>query len=127
MVVFMKIKIIDPHRDSKQIWLGEKPGEIRKVFRSVDKELCDSEYFVSGITYFEPGESSSYHNHPISEEIDFVIKGHGKVESDGELKDFKEFDYMFIPKGVYHRHINTSKETLILLWVYTPPGELPKV
>ncbi len=123
----MKVKILDLLKDSNQIWLGEEKGMIRKVFRMVDKELVGSKYFVSGITYFESGESSSLHNHPNSEEIDFIIQGEGIVESDNnEKKSFKDFDYMFIPEGVYHRHINTGRKTLILLWVYTPPGELPK-
>ncbi len=122
----MRVKILDPFKDGKQIWLGEKDGMIRKVFRTIDKELCGSEYFVSGITLFDPGESSSLHNHPVSEEIDFVIQGEGLVESDGEKKPFTTMQYMFIPKGVMHRHYNTGKETLILFWAYTPAGELPK-
>ncbi|GGM76636.1 hypothetical protein GCM10007108_13400 [Thermogymnomonas acidicola] len=122
----MEIKVIDPIKDGKKIWLGDKEGYIRKVFRAIDKDLVNSQYFVSGITYFEPGESSSMHNHPQSEEIDFVIQGEGIVYSGNEQAKFKKFDYMFIPKGVMHRHVNTGSETLILFWAYTPPGELPK-
>ena len=122
----MKVQVLDPIENGKHIWLGDESGMVRKVFRTVDKELCNSEYFVSGITYFEPGESSSLHNHPDSEEIDFIIQGEGIVESDGEKKPFKPMQYMFIPKGVMHRHYNTGKNTMILLWAYTPPGELPK-
>lgn len=122
----MEIKVIDPIKDGKKIWLGDKEGYIRKVFRAIDKDLVNSQYFVSGITYFEPGESSSMHNHPQSEEIDFVVQGEGLVYSGEEHAQFKKFDYMFIPKGVMHRHVNTGSETLILLWAYTPPGELPK-
>lgn len=122
----MKVRVLDPFEDGKQIWLGDKNGMVRKVFRTIDKDLCNSEYFVSGITYFEPGESSSLHNHPKSEEIDFIIQGSGVVESDNEKLPFKSMQYMFIPKGVMHRHYNTGRDTMILLWAYTPPGELPK-
>ena len=122
----MKILILNPYKDSEKIWLGNKPGEIRKVFRVVSPQLVNSTMFVAGITIFEPGEASSLHSHPNSEEIDFVIQGCGEVESEGERKPFKEHDFMFIPKGVEHRHINTCDKPLILLWIYSPPGELPK-
>jgi oxalate decarboxylase/phosphoglucose isomerase-like protein (cupin superfamily) len=122
----MKVRVLDPFEDGKQIWLGDEKGMVRKVFRTIDRDQCNSEYFVSGITYFEPGESSSLHNHPNSEEIDFIIQGSGVVESDNETLPFKSMQYMFIPKGVMHRHYNTGRDTMILLWTYTPPGELPK-
>ena len=111
----MKVLILNPYKDSEKIWLGTKPGEIRKVFRVVSPQLVGSTMFVAGITIFEPGEASSLHSHPNSEEIDF----------EGERKQFKEYDFMFIPKGVEHRHINTCDKPLILLWIYSPPGELP--
>ena len=54
-----KIKVLFPFKDGEEIWLGlDTPGFRRKVFRTVSKELVDSEHIVAGLTVFEPGESS---------------------------------------------------------------------
>jgi mannose-6-phosphate isomerase-like protein (cupin superfamily) len=81
---------------------------------------------MAGITIFEPGEASSYHIHPESEEINLVLAGAGVVVSEGEEAPFDQGDAMWVPKGVYHQHKNTGSEPLRLLWVYTPQAELPK-
>ena len=75
---------------------------------------------------FEPGEASALHNHPESEEIDIIIRGSGVLVDDGQEVPFKEGAWMFIPTGVFHQHRNTGTEPLWLIWIYTPPGELPK-
>ncbi|MDE1861076.1 MAG: cupin domain-containing protein [Candidatus Micrarchaeota archaeon] len=122
----MAIRVLDPIKHGKRIVLGSTPRTIRKVFRTIDKELCGSRYFTSGITFFEPGQASSMHNHPGSEEVNFIIKGSGVVEGAKERIPFREMQYVFIPKGARHRHRNTGRGTMVLLWIYTPPGRLPK-
>jgi len=123
----LKIKTIDPFRDANAFWLGlDEPGYRRKVFKVVDRELVNSEFMVAGLTIFEPGESSSLHNHPESEEINYIVRGSGKVLSDGEEEEFGPNSFIFIPKGVFHRHVNTGDEPLWLTFTYTPPGETPK-
>ena len=122
-----RIKLLSPFKNAKEIWIGlDEPGLRRKVFRLVDKELVDSDHIVAGLTIFEPGEGSSWHNHPDSEEVDVMVRGTGVFVDDGERVPFKEGDWVFIPKGVHHQHINTGDEPLWLIWMYTPPGELPK-
>jgi oxalate decarboxylase/phosphoglucose isomerase-like protein (cupin superfamily) len=122
-----QVKILSPFKDGKELWIGlDSPGFRRKVFRLVDKELVDSEHIVAGLTIFEPGESSSRHNHPGSEEVDIMVRGTGHVVVDGKTMPFEEGDWVFIPEGVYHQHVNDGKEPLWLIWMYTPPGELPK-
>ncbi len=121
-----KIKILSPFKDGKEIWIGlDTPGFRRKVFRLVDKELVHSEHIAAGLTIFEPGESSSWHNHPESEEIDIIVHGHGDLVDDGVRTPFSEGDWMFIPTGVFHRHINNGDEPMWLIWMYTPQEDLP--
>ena len=122
-----KIKVLFPFKDGKETWLGlDTPGFRRKVFTTVDKALVDSEHIVAGLTVFEPGESSAWHNHANSEEVDIIIRGSGIVVDGDELVPFKEGEWMFIPTGVFHQHRNTGTEPLWMVWLYTPPGELPK-
>ena len=79
----MKVRLISPFDDAEQIWIGlDEPGMRRKVFRFVSPDT-GSEEFMAGITIFEPGEASSYHIHPESEEINLVLSGSGIVVSEG--------------------------------------------
>ncbi len=121
------IKVIRTFAEGKQSWIGlEDPGFRRKVFRTVDGELCGSEFLVTGIAVFPQGESSSMHEHPGSEEINVVLSGSGEaVAADGNRQPFGPHDMMFVPKGLKHQHVNTGTEPLVLLWAYTPPGENP--
>jgi mannose-6-phosphate isomerase-like protein (cupin superfamily) len=122
----MKVRLISPFDDAEQIWIGlDEPGMRRKVFRFVSPQT-GSEEFMAGITIFEPGEASSYHIHPDSEEIKLVLTGSGLVVSEGEEAPFGPGQAMWVPKGVYHQHKNTGLEPLKLLWVYTPQADLPK-
>ncbi|MDA8385526.1 MAG: cupin domain-containing protein [Actinomycetota bacterium] len=119
--------VIDPFRDGRTSWLGlDEEGFRRKVFSVVGKDLLNSEFMSAGITIFEPGESSSLHNHPESEEVDFIVKGHGEVRDEfGNVTPFDEHTFMFIEKGKLHQHVNTGREPMWLIWIYGPHGQLP--
>jgi oxalate decarboxylase/phosphoglucose isomerase-like protein (cupin superfamily) len=122
----LRIQTIEPFQSSNQFWLGlDEEGFRRKVFKVIDKDLVNSEHIVAGLTIFEPGESSSYHNHPDSEELDYIVRGSGNVISDDEEENFGSNSFMFIPKGVFHRHMNTGDEPMWMVFMYTPPGQLP--
>jgi len=121
----MKATLISPFRDAEEIWIGlEDPGMRRKVFRFVSPKI-GSEKFMAGITIFEPGEASSYHVHPESEEVNLVLAGSGTMVSEGEETAFQEGDAMWMPKGIHHQHVNNGSEPLKLFWIYTPQAELP--
>ncbi len=52
-----QIKVPFPLKNEEEIWLGlDTPGFRRKVFRTVDKKLVNSEHIVAGLTVFEPGD-----------------------------------------------------------------------
>ncbi len=121
----MRARLISPERDGEQIWLGlDEEGMRRKVFRFVSPAIGSQE-FMAGVTIFEPGESSSYHVHEESEEINLVLAGSGTLVSEGEEAPFGTGDAMWMPKGVHHQHRNTGTEPLKLFWVYTPQADLP--
>ena len=121
------IHVIDPFAIERPLWLGlEDEGHRRKVFKVVDEHLHASEFLTSGLTIFEPGESSSLHDHPDSEEINFIVQGSGEVVTeDGDRTPFGPHTFMYIPKGVKHQHVNTGREPLWLVFVYGPHGQVP--
>ncbi len=122
-----EVKVLRPFKDGNELWIGlDTPGFRRKVFRLVNQESVGSKHIVAGLTIFEPGESSSVHNHPGSEEVDVMVRGTGDVVVGDKRIPFNEGDWVFIPEGVYHQHVNNGNEPLWLIWMYTPPGELPK-
>jgi quercetin dioxygenase-like cupin family protein len=121
------IRIIDPFTIDHPLWLGiDDAGFRRKVFKVVDESLVDNEFLTAGLTIFEPDERSSLHNHPDSEEVNFIVRGTGTVVTDDqEPVPFDEHSFMFILKGVKHQHINTGREPPWLVLVYGPHGLLP--
>lgn len=123
----MDIKILNPYKDSEAVWNGlDTPGLVRKNFKVITPENVGSKHIMSGLCVFAPGETSSVHNHPSSEEFNVVLSGSGEVVQDGEKRPFKKNDFIFIPEGVFHKHINNGDEPLVLLWCYSPQGQLPK-
>jgi putative monooxygenase len=121
------IHVIDPFSIDHPLWLGlDDAGFRRKVFKVVDGDRLGSTFLTGGLTIFEPGEASSLHNHPESEEINFIVRGSGQVVTDGaDPVPFTEHTFMYIPKGVRHQHVNTGREPLWLVFVCGPHGELP--
>jgi putative monooxygenase len=121
------IHVIDPFTTPRPAWLGlNTDGYRRKVFKVVDEELLRSEFLTGGLTIFEPGEASSMHDHPDSEEINFIVQGSGEVVADsGERTPFASHTFMYIPKGIRHQHVNTGREPLWLVFVYGPHGQVP--
>ena len=120
-------KFLKTFRDAEQIWLGlEDEGMRRKVFRLINHDLVGSKHFTMGVTIFEPGERCQMHNHPGSEEIDYILKGRAlAIDPEGNEKILEANDVMFIPEGEFHQHVSIGDEPLWLLWVYTPQGHLP--
>ncbi|HZM82231.1 MAG TPA: cupin domain-containing protein [Candidatus Limnocylindrales bacterium] len=125
------IHVIDPFSQgshgAQPNWLGlDDDGHRRKVYKVIDEGLRGSEFLTGGLTIFEPGEASSLHHHPDSEEINFIVRGSGEVvQPDGTRTEFAPHTFMFIPKGVPHQHVNTGREPLWLVFVYGPHGFLP--
>ena len=118
------MQVLHPFSDGSPLWIGEE-GYRRKVFR-ISGQGIRGELIASGLTIFEPGEASSYHSHPDSEEVNFIAKGSGQVKTEtGEILEFGEHDFMHMPKGHAHQHINTGDEPLWIVWIYSPQTNLP--
>lgn len=97
------------------------PGMTRVI-----KDILISKNTTTHLGIIPPGQSSSRHNHPKSEEIVYVVKGEGWVEAGGEKKNYKANHLVFIEPGVYHQYKNTGKSDLLLFVVYSPPAGVPK-
>jgi len=96
------------------------PGQTRTL-----KWILTTKETTTHLGIFPPGESSSEHSHPTSEELVYVAKGKGKVTADGVTKEYSPNHFVHIPKGITHQYTNTGDTELILFVVYSPPTDIP--
>ena len=70
-----------------------------------------------------PGMGHDRHNHPDSDEILYILSGHGEQMVDDESTfPVGPGQTVFIPKGAFHATVNTGWEPLVLLAIYAPAG-----
>ena len=70
-----------------------------------------------------PGKGHARHNHPVSEEILYILSGEGEqMVDDGEPFPVRAGDVIFIPTAIFHSTINTGWAPLRLLAIYNPGG-----
>jgi oxalate decarboxylase/phosphoglucose isomerase-like protein (cupin superfamily) len=79
--------------------------------------------FSFGVVELAQGKGHARHNHPGSEEIIYVVSGHGEqmVDDQPPVK-VTAGSSIYIPADVYHSTVNTGTETLQLIVVYSPAG-----
>jgi quercetin dioxygenase-like cupin family protein len=77
-----------------------------------------SEHLTTGITEFQPGANLAMHIHNCEEQVT-MLEGDATVTIDGVSYEVTAPDTTFIPAGVHHRFINTSRKPMKILWVYT--------
>ncbi len=68
----------------------------------------------------EPGKEALQHYHPETEEIFYILSGHGKVILNDQHSEIKTGDCIFVPRGARHQLINTGRNKLVFLAICTP-------
>jgi oxalate decarboxylase/phosphoglucose isomerase-like protein (cupin superfamily) len=79
--------------------------------------------FSFGIVELAAGKGHARHNHPGSEEIIYVVSGEGEqmVDDQPPVKVGRGAS-IYVPADVYHSTLNTGKEPMKLIVVYSPAG-----
>jgi mannose-6-phosphate isomerase-like protein (cupin superfamily) len=67
----------------------------------------------------ETGQATQRHYHRASEEIYFLLEGHGRMELDGEEREVGPGDAVLIPPGAWHQI--TASAPLRFLCCCAPP------
>lgn len=70
-----------------------------------------------------PGESTSAHYHPRTEEIYYILEGQGEMRLGNEVRLVGPGDAIAIPPGLVHQITNRGRETLKLLCCCAPGYE----
>ncbi|HSO46520.1 MAG TPA: cupin domain-containing protein [Rhizobiaceae bacterium] len=94
---------------------------------TVAPEVNGAKTFSGGVVDLPPGQGHTRHNHPGSEEIIFVISGHGEQmveDEDGNPQTQKVGPgcTIFVPDSRYHSTLNTGGGPMQLFVVYSPAG-----
>src|SRR5690348_7629306 len=66
------------------------------------------------------GASTTPHYHPLTEEIYYILVGHGRMRIADETRDVAPGDAIAIPPGLVHQITNTGAETLKFLCCCAP-------
>lgn len=85
--------------------------------------VTGAERFSFGIVKLAPGKGHTRHNHPGAEEIIYVVSGEGEqMVDDQPAVKVGPGASIYVPADVYHSTVNTGKEALELIVVYSPAG-----
>ena len=117
----MKVKVINIEKVE-----GIRKGNASDGTIRIIKSIYESKNMAVHLATFPPGNSSTKHVHPESEEICLVIKGNGEVIADGETAKFSANTLVYIPAGVSHQYKSLGDDEMVLFVVYSPPTELPR-
>lgn len=98
-----------------------------KLALTLAPEVNGAARFSAGVVDLPPGQGHSRHNHPGSEEIIFVISGHGQQmvedpEGNPEVRDVGPGCTIFVPESRFHSTLNTGAGPMQLFVVYSPAG-----
>ena len=99
----------------------DTPGMTRTI-----KDILETNKMTTHLGIVPPGQSTSEHSHPFSEEIAYIVKGEGKCRVGLQSGDLRPNCMLFVPEGLPHQFTSTGKEDLVLFVVYSPPAEVPK-
>lgn len=80
------------------------------------------EQFSVGLSIIAPGRVHEEHKHDESEELIVVVGGQGQAKVAGQEFSIAYGSVIDINRGESHGFVNTGQSTLVLLWIYAPPG-----
>jgi mannose-6-phosphate isomerase-like protein (cupin superfamily) len=99
----------------------DTPGMTRTI-----KDILATDKMTTHWAAVPPGQSTSEHSHPLSEEIVYIVKGAGRCRVGEQIGELRPNCMLFVPEGVPHQFTSTGNEDLIIFVVYSPPAEVPK-
>jgi oxalate decarboxylase/phosphoglucose isomerase-like protein (cupin superfamily) len=89
-------------------------------------KISKSQHGVDGISFCveeqNPGRKMRVHKHLNNDEIIFIHKGEGTLTLDEEMIQVRTGDVVFVPRNTWHALDNTGKETLQMVFQYSPAG-----
>ena len=80
--------------------------------------------FCMGYVTLEPGGGQvPWHNHD-QEEVYFIVQGNGEACVGNERADIHAGQAIYVPSALFHQLTNTGTGPLVMMYVYSPAGEV---
>ncbi|HEY8459407.1 MAG TPA: cupin domain-containing protein [Blastocatellia bacterium] len=108
--------IIVSRRDAKAIRTPHG-SEIRPL---IDRTTSPINQCSLAEEILPPGATVMPHHHEVIEEIYYIIEGEGVMKMDGEEREVREGDAIYIPRFARHALTNTGAEPMKILLICGP-------
>ena len=108
------------HEDD--IKLIELKGRSYKLLAS--KETIGCKNLCAGISFFPAGKHAPGHIHKDEEDVIYCLGGNGEAVIDGKNMKIKPGTVVYFPPGSLHSINNTGKETIKLLFMFSPSAKI---
>lgn len=116
--------ILEKEEGERRVWRPvEGSGDTPNIFiLKVDPHNGRSSHLVFGTEDLPAGEKIETHRHPGSDEILFLQNGVATVTLGDTVKEVHAGSTVFIPSGTWIGVVNTTKEPIHLVYVFSAPG-----
>ena len=76
------------------------------------------------LTELKPAQETRGHSHIGASEVHFFIDGRGKMKIDKQEYNVEKGSVILVPKGEFHKVINSDKKKLVFVTVFEGIGHL---
>jgi quercetin dioxygenase-like cupin family protein len=97
-------------------------SQLSRFILKVDPHNGGSSHLVLGTEDMPPGGHIDTHRHPGSDEVLLLQNGQAKVTLGSVTRDVHGGATVFIPADTWISVVNTSKEAIHLVFVFSAPG-----
>ncbi len=106
------------HRDRVTPFTTKDTSEIRELLNDATSPLRHQSLAEATLP---PGAATQEHYHPRTEEVYYILRGHGTMRLEGEEATVGPGAAIAIPAGQRHKIWNTGTEPLVFLCCCAPP------
>lgn len=97
----------------------EQPGRFMRWLANAD--VLQPTHLSACVIRVEPGQTvRPAHSHPLSEELIYIIHGHGKVMIEGEVGTVEEGSAVLFEQGKVHMLRNTGEKPMKVICFFAP-------
>lgn len=116
--------VLEKDEGERRLWrpIEGLDSQLSLFILKVDPRNGGSSHLVFGTEDLPPGGKIDAHRHPGSDEILFLQNGQAKISVGDTVRDVHGNATVFIPSGTWISAVNTGKETIHLVFVFSAPG-----
>ena len=116
--------ILEKDEGERRVWrpIESLESQLSLFILKVDPHNGGSSHLVFGTEDIPPGGKIDAHRHPGSDEILFLQNGLAKVNLGDTAREVHAGATVFIPSGTWISAVNTGKEAIHVIYVFSAPG-----